>query len=51
MQVGNRREIQVNGALQEKLDHAVRLHSQNELELAKPLYLEILRVQPNAFLT
>ena len=49
MQVGNRREIQVNGALQEKLGHAVRLHSQNELELAKPLYLEILRVQPNAF--
>jgi hypothetical protein len=49
IQDGSGEAIQVNAALQQKPDQAIGLHVQNELELAKPLYLEILRVRPNAF--
>ena len=49
IQDGSGEAIQVNAALQQKLDQAIGLHVQNELELAKALYLEILRVRPNAF--
>ena len=40
---------QSNAGLQQKLAKAIDLHIKNELDLAKPLYQEILSAEPNHF--
>jgi len=40
---------QFSGNLGQKIDQAIELHAKNELSLAKPLYKEILTVDPNHF--
>ena len=40
---------QLSVKLRQKIDKAIELHAKNELSLAKPLYKEILSLEPNQF--
>jgi len=46
---GAKKSAQLNNTLQLKLEHAIGLHAKNQLDLAKPLYQEILRSYPDQF--
>ena len=43
------KSVQLNNAVQAKLEQAIGLHVNNQLDLAKPLYQEIIDIQPNQF--